>query len=656
MQNQEPWYSNFLNMPRVIKRMVMIVADVFALVAALWAAFALRLSEWWPEQYLFEARSLFVVAPILGVLIFFKLGSYHAVVRYMNFKLFQSLAIGVLFLAGSLSTIAFIFEIWRVPRSVPIIFILTALFYLGSSRLVVRGYYRWLMERSLKSTTALVYGAGNAGVQLVMSLQSGGKVKPIGFVDDDLRLRKSNVCGLRVYSFEEVAKVVEQKNVSLVLLAMLDITKQKRVQIIESLSRLPVQVKTMPSMLEIIEGGAIDELREINVNDLLGRESITPNAGLLTTSIKGKSVCITGAGGSIGSELSHQALHNGAHVLVLYEVSEFALYSLERELSAIVLELDLPTKIVAVIGSVLDYERMLLVFKQFFVQTVYHAAAYKHVPLIEYNVLQGLNNNTIGTLNAAKAAKVVNAERFVLISTDKAVRPTSVMGATKRFAELCIQNLASESKSKTVFCMVRFGNVLGSSGSVVPLFREQIAKGGPVTVTHPDITRYFMNIPEAASLVIQAGSMANGGEVFVLDMGEPVKVISLAENIIRLLGFSVKSPSNPGGDIEIIYTGLRPGEKLFEELLIGENVVSTSHPKIMCAKESSLTKEKFKSLLKQVFAAIKQNDVEYGRALLKEAVQEFAPSSKNIDWLKRGDDKSKLFDSSLKPIDGNKTV
>jgi len=343
---------------------------------------------------------------------------------------------------------------------------------------------------------------------------------------------------------------------------------------------------------------------------------------------------VTGAGGSIGSELCRQAVVNGATTLVLYELSEFALYSIEQELSALKSTKNLEVEIIPIIGSVQSKARLTNVLTKFAIQTVYHAAAYKHVPLVEHNVLQGLVNNTLGTVNAAEAAEAANVERFVLISTDKAVRPTNVMGATKRFAELCIQDIAGRTKSGTIFSMVRFGNVLGSSGSVVPLFRKQIKEGGPITVTHPEINRYFMTIPEAASLVIQAGSMAKGGEVFVLDMGEPVKIAALAENMIHLSGLTIKSVDNPQGDIEVVFTGLRPGEKLYEELLIGDEVLPTRHEKILCAREEVLPPETVKQLLSDAQKAIEKDDSDFARELLQSAVTGFKPASGNVDWMR----------------------
>ena len=628
------WHTRFLSLPRRLKRVVMVLADMVALTVALWSAFALRLSEWWPGSYIADAWTLFVVTPIVGVLIFVKLGLYRAVVRYMNIKLFQTVALGVLLLVAVLYAAALSFDIWRVPRSVPIIFGLSAWLYLGGSRLIVRSYYHWLVNRVTTKKRVIIYGAGAAGAQLAILLSGGGEYLPVAFVDDDKTLKKGDIAGLKIYSTSELDSLIKRLQVDHVLLAIPSASAEERRRVLERLSTLQVSIKTMPSMLEMVEGESPDELREVDVDDLLGREMVAPDLELIAKSIRGKRVCVTGAGGSIGSELCRQALHHGASMIVLYELSEFALYTIEQELNALKGKQGSDITIVPIIGSVQVKDRLAQVLTKFQIQTVYHAAAYKHVPLVEHNVLQGLANNTLGTLRAAEAAERANVERFVLISTDKAVRPTNVMGATKRFAELCIQDLATKTHSNTVFSMVRFGNVLGSSGSVVPLFRQQIKAGGPVTVTHPEINRYFMTIPEAASLVIQAGSLAKGGEVFVLDMGEPVKIASLAENMIHLSGLSIKSVDNPIGDIEIIFTGLRPGEKLYEELLIGDDVIPTPHEKILCAREEVSATAEIEQLLARAEKAIEADDSDGAREILKSAVAGFKPTSSNVDWMR----------------------
>jgi FlaA1/EpsC-like NDP-sugar epimerase len=612
----------------------MVVVDILALILALWSAFALRYSDWWPHQQLASSWFLFGIVPLIGVITFAKFGLYRAVVRYMNVRLLQSVALGVMILVGSLYALASFIEGWLFPRSIPLIFGLSGWLYLGGSRMIIRSYFHWLNSTKSRQNRVLVVGANEQGANLVSGLQGSSEYNVIGFCDEDSRVVSSTLGGLWVYSLDVVEDVIAEQNINLILLSKPQYTDLQLRAILERLAKLPVRVKMMPTMHEFIEGSFPDQLRQIEIDDLLAREVVCPNEELLASAIKGKSVCITGAGGSIGSELARQALDYGAATLVLFDISEFSLYSIEQELSARVLEKNIDIRIIPLLGSVQDESRLFSVFNLFSVNTVLHAAAYKHVPLVEQNILQGLANNTLGTYGAAIAAQRAGVDRFVLISTDKAVRPTNVMGATKRFSELCIQSIAESTKGDTVFSMVRFGNVLGSSGSVVPLFRDQIEKGGPVTVTHPDINRYFMTISEAASLVIQAGAMAKGGEVFVLDMGEPVKILSLAETMIHLSGKTVKSASNPNGDIEVLFSGLRPGEKLYEELLIGDRVISTPHEKIMCAQELALDEKYLHQLLEEANEAIQLNDSELGRETLKKAVEEFSPTSENIDWVK----------------------
>lgn len=627
------FHKKFLNMPRSVKRIILIMVDSLALIFSLWSAFALRISEWWPASYLYDAWVMFIVTPIVGVLIFTKLGMYRAVLRYMNIKLLQSVAIGVFLLVLVLYLLSSVFDIWRMPRSVPIIFGLAAWLYLGGSRLILRSYYHWLSGKISNKHLALIYGAGSAGAQLAIYLQAGGEVKPIAFIDDERKLQKNIVCGLRVYTPDSLDRLVSSHNIDSVMLAMLNITNVQRRSILARLSKLSVKILTMPSMSELISGKAIGDLRAIEIEDLLGREPVAPDHSLIELSIKGKSVCITGAGGSIGSELARQAVSYGASKVVLYEQSELALYEVESELSLFIRNMDLDCQLVPILGSVLDEKRITLAIAKYCVQTVYHAAAYKHVPLVEHNVLQGLQNNSLGTKILASVAQKLNIERFILISTDKAVRPTNIMGATKRLAEIVVQSLAEENSSSTIFSMVRFGNVLGSSGSVIPLFKKQIEQGGPITVTHPDINRFFMTISEAASLVVQAGSMARGGEVFVLDMGEPMKIVDLAKQMILLSGRTVKDASNPSGDIEVVYSGMRPGEKLYEELLIGNNTTDTKHPKILTANEELASRSELEQALKRIRSAIDSNDSQIARQLLIDIVNDFTPSSPNVDYL-----------------------
>ncbi|MCV6622694.1 MAG: polysaccharide biosynthesis protein [Cellvibrionaceae bacterium] len=624
-------HLRILNTRRYVKKMIMVVADLIALPLALWSGFALRLADLWPDAYLTEALWLFILTPVLGIFIFMRLGLYRAVVRFMGAQAIVAVAKGVTLLAMLLWGAAQVLDVSVLPRSVPIIFALVALVYVGGTRLLVRNYYHWLLKHYVERSPVLIYGAGGSGVQLSTALSSGGEYLPVGFLDDDSAFWGGTVNGLPVYNPSDLELLLEEHYISHILLALPGISNARRKHILEKVAELPVHVKTMPSMPQIISGKSVDDLREIDIEDLLGRDEVCPDHDLLEKSITDKAVLVTGAGGSIGSEICRQIVKTKPSLLVLYEMSEFSLYSIEKELNTGLSMSGGNIPIFPILGSVLDQKRVFNVIKHFSIDTIYHAAAYKHVPMVEHNILEGVANNVFGTKAIAEAAKEADVERFVLISTDKAVRPTNVMGATKRLAELILQDMACTSTS-TYFSMVRFGNVLGSSGSVVPLFQDQIKSGGPVTVTHPDITRFFMTIPEAAQLVIQAGSMAHGGDVFVLDMGEPVKIVNLASKLIQLMGLQVKSDESPEG-IEIRFTGLRPGEKLYEELLIGENVTGTSHSKIMRANEEMLEREDLTRLLDCLQQAVLSNDSNLARELLEESVSGYKPSSPIADWL-----------------------
>jgi FlaA1/EpsC-like NDP-sugar epimerase len=464
-------------------------------------------------------------------------------------------------------------------------------------------------------------------------LIGGPDFEPVAFVDDRAALRGSQINGLSVYSPDDLPQLVVTRQIERVLLAMPSASHRRRREVLAGLEPLSVHVQSLPDLADIISGKArIDELREVDVCDLLGRDPVPPNPHLFASCISRKSVMVTGAGGSIGSELCRQILRVAPTRLVLFEMSELALYNIERELQEIAAREQADVEIVPLLGNANDRERVREVLITYAVQTVYHAAAYKHVPIVEHNVIRGIHNNVICTWNAAQAALETGVETFVLISTDKAVNPTNVMGATKRLAELVLQGL-QERTTSTRFCMVRFGNVLGSSGSVVPLFQEQIRRGGPVTVTHPQVIRYFMTIPEAAQLVIQAGSMAKGGDVFVLDMGRPVRIDDLARRMINLMGLSVRDPSNPEGDIEITYTGLRSAEKLFEELLIGNNITKTDHPMIMRAMEHSIPWSRMQQLLESLNAALQSSDCGRALAFLRESVAEYRPAEDIRDYV-----------------------
>jgi len=473
-----------------------------------------------------------------------------------------------------------------------------------------------------KQKQVLVYGAGDAGVQLVSGLEYSSEYNPVGFIDDSIDLQGNQIRGLNIYSADDIDTLINRFNLDEILIAIPSLSRSNRSVMLEKLEAHLVEVRLLPGVSELADGKInIDDLREVSIKDLLGRNIVEPNKTLLGKNITNKSVLVTGAGGSIGSELCRQIMLLNPKTLILYEMSELALYNIEKELSSIGVD---TIGLYPILGSVNNMNRLGKVFKRFGVDTVYHAAAYKHVPMVEFNTTEGVNNNIFGTLNCAQAAIDEGVSTFVLISTDKAVRPTNTMGATKRSAELILQALSAEQNS-TKFTIVRFGNVLDSSGSVIPLFKQQLKSGGPVTVTDKDITRYFMTIPEAVELVIQAGAMGTGGDVFVLDMGEPVRIDNLAKKMIRLSGLEVKDESNPNGDIEIKYTGLRPGEKLFEELLIGDNVSETRHALIMRAEEEMLKWKEIEVILIELNQSVKDCNQESLRSILVKIVPGFQP-------------------------------
>ncbi|EOM7568391.1 polysaccharide biosynthesis protein, partial [Shigella sonnei] len=481
------------------------------------------------------------------------------------------------------------------------------------------------------SAPVLIYGAGESGRQLLPALMQAKEYFPVAFVDDNPRLHKAVIHGVTVYPSDKLSYLVDRYGIKKILLAMPSVSKSQRQKVITRLEHLPCEVLSIPGMVDLVEGRAqISNLKKVSIDDLLGRDPVAPDAKLMAENITGKAVMVTGAGGSIGSELCRQIVRYKPAKLVLFELSEYALYAIEKELSALCDKEVLNVPVIPLLGSVQRQNRLQMVMKSFGIQTVYHAAAYKHVPLVEHNVVEGVRNNVFGTLYCAESAIESGVETFVLISTDKAVRPTNTMGTTKRLAELVLQALSAR-QSQTRFCMVRFGNVLGSSGSVVPLFEKQIAQGGPVTLTHRDIIRYFMTIPEASQLVIQAGAMGHGGDVFVLDMGDPVKIYDLAKRMIRLSGLSVRDDKNPDGDIAIEVTGLRPGEKLYEELLIGDSVQGTSHPRIMTANEVMLPWQDLSLLLKELDQACHDFDHERIRSLLLQAPAAFNPTDDICD-------------------------
>ena len=579
--------------------------------------------------------------PFIAIPIFVSLGLYRAVIRYIGFLAMWAVVKAVSLYTLAWGMIVLLAAIPDVPRSVLLINWLVTLLLIGGTRALARwwltGNLRFHNDSPDKRNVA-IYGAGAAGIQIATALSASPDFSPVAFIDDNRSLQGNYIHGLRVHSFEKLQKVMDDLAISDVLLAMPSISRTQRSNIISRLEPHALHVTTLPGMDDLASGKLkADDIREVGINDLLGRNPVEPHPELLNANVREKVVLVTGAGGSIGSELCRQIIKLEPAALILFERSEHDLYLIERELltAADVLYPEKSNWITPILASILDRNRLESVCQAFGVETIYHAAAYKHVPMVEKNPSEAVRNNVLGTYSVAQVAMNCGAETCVLISTDKAVRPTNTMGATKRFAEMILQGIARQAGTRTRFTMVRFGNVLGSSGSVIPLFREQIRNGGPVTVTDPEIIRYFMTIPEAAQLVIQAGAMGNGGEVFLLDMGEPVKILDMARRLIHLSGLQVKDEENPEGDIEIVFTGLRPGEKLYEELLIGDDNSPTQHPLIMAANEDSLAWDSLLTYINQFEQAIESNDVERSRMLLLESVKGFSPQCEVADLVER---------------------
>ena len=619
------------------KRIVFVSSDVFFLTLCCWMSFALRYGDWSANSFVHWPA--YLLAPLISIPVFVRLGLYRAVIRYIGNK-----ALWVVVKAVTLSVLIWATTVHlmglpqAVPRSVIFIYWFVAIAAVGGSRMLAR----WLIlhkfpggQQKAKSDSqrVIIYGAGSSGRQLSEALYHSSEFSVVAYIDDNPVLNGLEVNSVRIYRASEIPDLIERFDVDLILLAIPSASTQRKKEIIDELSLYELKVMTLPGLSDLAGGKvSISDVREVDIADLLGRDEVKPDVELLDACIKGQNVLVTGAGGSIGSELCRQILKQKPKALILFELSEFALYSIERELASMS---DCTTAIRPVLGNVLDRTHLETILKCYQIDTVYHAAAYKHVPLVESNNIAGLKNNILGTWQCAEAAVASGVKNFVLISTDKAVRPTNVMGASKRFAELVLQALSQreEKRSSIRFAMVRFGNVLGSSGSVIPLFKEQIRLGGPVTVTHPDITRYFMTIPEAASLVVQAGSMGSSGDVFVLDMGEPVKISDLAKQMINLTGMSVRSTDNPGGDIEIHFTGLRDGEKLYEELLIGDDVLKTEHPMIMRAQEVMLSWAELEVVLEQLQLALDTFEYQEIRTILLASVNGYNPQHEIRDLI-----------------------
>ena len=619
-----PSVYRLVSISRFFKRCIMLGADLVALPLLVAVAYGLRLNTLTP---LIQDLWLFIAAPLVAVPVLYLTGFYRSIVRYLGAEVAWSLLAGVLVSVAVLAGASYMVPDASVPRSVFLIWGMLAILYLGGSRFLMRRFLVNVLGGALNRQPVAVFGAGHAGAQLVSGLQSSTEFFPALVVDDDPSKQGTLLAGVPVVDRAALEKAAQRKKVAAVLMALPSLTRSRRMEIVRWLETLNVRVQTVPGLADIAMGKArLEEVRDVAIEDLLGRDSVPPRQDLLHRCISGKDVLVTGAGGSIGSELCRQILALSPSSLVLLEQNEYSLYAIEQELRQLVAARKLKVVVVPALGSVVNRGLMEQLCRMHRIDTVYHAAAYKHVPMVEANPSSGVRNNILGTLEAAQGAEAAGVKHFILVSTDKAVRPTNVMGATKRFAELVLQAMATRG-SDTVFSMVRFGNVLGSSGSVVPLFRDQIQRGGPVTVTHPDVIRYFMTIPEASQLVIQAGAMAEGGEVFVLDMGDPVRIVDLATTMIHLMGLSVKDEENPNGDVALSFTGLRPGEKLYEELIIGDCSVRTEHEMIMQASEDALSWDEVQFALEAFRRALERSDNDAMKALLRSYVVGYAPGS-----------------------------
>ncbi len=632
--------NQVLDLPRVAKRVLVVSVDIALCVFTVWLAFYLRLDQWIrldPAAY-WDPHTAAVVSVAVAIPIFVLNGFYRAIFRYSGWPAMTTIGTGIGIYTFVYATIFTIVGITGVPRTIGLIQPMLLLLAVGASRLLARywlgGLYQSILFKA-KLPKVLIYGAGNTGRQLAGALANSREMRVVGFLDDNPTLHQQTLNGLTIYSPADLPNVVATLQINTILLAFPSASRRRRNEILNTIKHRGVSVRTLPKVAEIASGKvSISDLRELDIDDLLGRDPVQPDAQLMAKHNSGKRVLVTGAGGSIGSELCRQIILLQPEALLLVEQNEYALYNIFHELEEELkmLETGSSIRLVPLLGSVRDQDRMKSILSSWQPETIYHAAAYKHVPLVEHNLTEGLKNNLFGTITTARLAEQCGVKNFVLISTDKAVRPTNVMGATKRLAEMALQALAAR-ETQTRFCMVRFGNVLGSSGSVVPRFRQQIRDGGPITLTDLEMTRYFMTIPEAAQLVIQAGAMAKGGDVFLLDMGEPVRIFDLAKRMVELSGLEVQSETNPDGDIRIEITGLRPGEKLYEELLIGENPKQTEHPRIMKGEERFLLLDKLEPELFALNEALDKNDLPKLRSLLVQLVEGYKPSTELFDWV-----------------------
>jgi FlaA1/EpsC-like NDP-sugar epimerase len=627
--------DSVLASPRSIKRTITVSFDFFVVIFSLWLALSLRYSEFYiPAQSIWW---VFLAAPAIAIPVFIKFGLYRAIIRYLGMQAIWTVVKATMLYEILFAILILMSNVQGVPRTVYAIQVILLLIIVGGTRLVARWWINSMQNGSNHPARnkklvppVIIYGAGASGMQLASALKQSYQYRPVAFIDDAVEFHNHQINGLTVFPFIKLSHLIELHGVTDLFLALPSVARGRRNELIRLLEPFSLHVRTLPSLIDLADGKVnVSDIREVDIADLLGREAVEPIKDLLEANITNKVVMVTGAGGSIGSELCRTIIRLKPSSLVLYELNEFSLYAIEMELES----LDIGVPVFALLGNVQDQKRIESVCSRFNINTIYHAAAYKHVPMVEKNTSEGVRNNVFGTLSCVNAAIASKVETFVLISTDKAVRPTNTMGATKRFAELVLQGLARE-QSDTRLIIVLFGNVLGSSGSVVPLFREQIANGGPITVTDSRIIRYFMSITEAAELVIQAGAMGQGGDVFVLDMGEPIRIVDLAKRMIHLSGCIEKNKENPEGDIEITYTGLRAGEKLYEELLIGDKIADTNHSKIMRAEEKVISWLDLSNILPRLQNVNDQNNTEEVRAILLDYVDGFKPQCDNQDWIK----------------------
>ena len=611
-----------VGLSRSSKTLIVIIADYTLLVFSFWASLSIRANTFYLPSM--ESNFLILLAPFIAIPIFYFFGLYKSLIRYSNY---QSLL--TIMIAGSVYTLLWFLIVISVgivekPYDFLIINWMMTLFCVGGVRYVAR----WILtQRSREYSHVVIYGAGSAGIQLESAMKYNSEIKVIAFIDDDQSMHGQYIEGIKIYDPSSLSWLAEKQGASEVLVAVPSISRSKKYKLLQFLKQFPMVIRLLPGLTDLAQGRvSVSDLKRIKIEDLLKREVREPNKELLKKDIQNRNVLVTGAGGSIGSEICRQVIRQQPNLLILFEISEYALYKIEKEL----LEIKSDVQIMAVLGNVTNKQRLEIIFDRYNVHTIYHTAAYKHVPMVEKNTLAGLRCNIFGTLACVEAAINSDVQSFIFISTDKAVRPTNIMGATKRFAELILQALATENKDSKVnirISIVRFGNVLGSSGSVVPLFREQIEKGGPVTVTDPNIIRYFMTISEAAQLVIQAGSMGSAGEIFILDMGEPIPILQLAKDMIRLSGMSIRDRNNSDGDIEIKITGLRPGEKLYEELLIDDTASTTKHEKIMMANDKGISMEKIREKLLELEEAEREDDYIRIKQVFTDTVEGFKSSN-----------------------------